>query len=183
MIRTLATREIYRNRWMRLREDDVEFPNGARGIYGVVEKPDFVAVVPVDAEGRIHLVQQYRYPVAGRFWEVPQGAWEDSPDADPEALARGELAEETGLRAETMIRAGQFFQSYGYSTQICHLFVARDLTPGPTALEETESDLISASFAPAELRAMLAGGEIRDQTTLAAFGALLVRPEFATLLG
>src|SRR5947209_9572611 len=65
-IETLSTRSVYENRWMRAREDAVRRRDGSEGIYGVVEKPDFVVIAPVEEDGRVHLVQQYRYPVAGR---------------------------------------------------------------------------------------------------------------------
>ena len=95
-IRTTASRLVYENRWMRLREDAIVRQDGSPGIYGVVEKADFAIIAPVE-NGMIHLVEQYRYPVQGRYWELPQGSWEDSPGTDPLELARAELREETGL--------------------------------------------------------------------------------------
>ena len=74
-IETIATRLVYANRWMRVREDSVRFRDGSPGIYGVVEKPDFVVVAAIDDAALLHLVQQFRYPVGARFWELPQGAW------------------------------------------------------------------------------------------------------------
>jgi 8-oxo-dGTP pyrophosphatase MutT (NUDIX family) len=83
---------------MRVHEDVTELPDGSPGLYGWVEKPPSALIVPLEP-GAVWLIEQFRYPVGGRFWEFPQGAWEDDSDADAEALARGELAEETGLRA------------------------------------------------------------------------------------
>jgi 8-oxo-dGTP pyrophosphatase MutT (NUDIX family) len=82
---------------MRVREDAI--CRGSEGIYGIVEKPDSVVIVPVEDDGRINLVQQYRYPIGARYWEFPQGAWEQTPGADPDDVARGELQEKTGLNA------------------------------------------------------------------------------------
>src|ERR1700736_5982121 len=73
-IETTSTRFVYENRWMRVREDAIRRRDGSEGIYGVVEKPDFVVIVPVEEDGGVHLVEQYRYPVRGRYWELPQGA-------------------------------------------------------------------------------------------------------------
>src|SRR5215467_7163905 len=98
-IRTTGTRVVYSNRWMKVREDQIERADGSRGIYGVIEKPDFALIIPID-NGEVYLVEQYRLPVAGRFLEFPQGSWEQKPNADPLDIARGELQEETGLRAE-----------------------------------------------------------------------------------
>lgn len=66
-IETTSTRLVYENRWMRVREDTIRCRDGSSGIYGVVEKPDFVVIVPVEDDGRLHLVEQYRYPVKGRY--------------------------------------------------------------------------------------------------------------------
>jgi ADP-ribose pyrophosphatase len=71
-IKTLGTRVVYENRWMRVREDAIRSAIGSDGIYGVVEKPDFVVIVAFEADGGIHLVQQYRYPIGARYWEFPQ---------------------------------------------------------------------------------------------------------------
>ena len=81
-IETTSTRLVYENRWMRVREDTIRRRDGSIGIYGVVEKPDFVVIVPVEDDGRVHLVEQYRYPVKGRYWELPQGSWEQEPGSD-----------------------------------------------------------------------------------------------------
>ena len=96
--RVTATRIVYENRWMRLHEDLTERADGTPGLYAWVEKPPAAVIVPVD-DGHVWLVEQHRHPIGARFWELPQGAWEDDPAAAPEDLARGELAEETGLRA------------------------------------------------------------------------------------
>jgi len=97
-IETIDTRVAYENKWMTVREDKVRRASGAEGIYGVVDKPDFVAIIPIH-QSHIHLVEQYRYPVEGRYWEIPQGSWEENPKADKSIVAAGELKEETGLVA------------------------------------------------------------------------------------
>src|ERR1017187_10324840 len=88
-ITTLASREVYRNRWMRVREDEILRSNGERGIYGVVEKHDAAIILPID-QGRVWLVEQFRYTIQERALELPQGGWEMEIDS-PETLARGEL--------------------------------------------------------------------------------------------
>jgi 8-oxo-dGTP pyrophosphatase MutT (NUDIX family) len=98
VIRTVRSRLVYRNRWLALREDEIERTDGSPGIYAVIEKPDFVLVIPIE-DDHVYLVEQYRFPVQARFPEFPQGSWELRPDADPIEVARGELQEETGLRA------------------------------------------------------------------------------------
>ena len=169
-ITTLGTRLVYEYRWMRLREDAIRRPDGSQGIYGVVEKPDFVVIIPLETDGSVHLVEQYRYPVGGRFWEFPQGTWESDPGADPLAIARGELEEETGLVAAEMIAAGHLFQGYGFSNQGYRVFLARGLTPTARRLDPEEQGLITRRFPAAELTRMIRDGEIKDATTVAALG-------------
>lgn len=173
-ITTTGTRVVYENRWIRVREDAIRRRDGSAGIYGVVEKPDFVVIAPVDA-GVVHLVQQYRYPVRGRWWELPQGVWDARPGADPEAAARGELAEETGLRAAEMRYAGRLFTAYGILDQGCHVFLATGLAAGEAALKTEEQDLITRAFALAEVEAMIRDGTIADSITVAAIGLLRLK--------
>lgn len=173
-ITTTGSRVVYENRWMRVREDAIRRRDGSAGIYGVVEKPDFVVIVPIDGD-RLHLVEQFRYPVGRRYWELPQGSWEDQPDADPLDLARGELREETGLDAAEMIHAGHLFEAYGYSNQGCHVFVARRLRRGRSAPDREEQDLVTASFPIAEVERMVCDGEIKDAATIAALGMVRLK--------
>jgi 8-oxo-dGTP pyrophosphatase MutT (NUDIX family) len=169
VIRVTASKVVYENRWMRVREDETLLPDGSPGLYAVVEKPPAAVIVPLDDDGRaVWLVEQYRHPVGARFWEVPQGAWEDSPDAPAEELARGELAEETGLRAGRIERLGRLYFAYGIADQPFDVWVATDLTPGDQALEATEQGLVAARFGLDEVRRMIRDGVIADSATVAA---------------
>ena len=171
-IQTLSSRTVYENRWMRVREDAVRFLNGDKGIYGVVEKPDFVVIIPRDADGRIHLVQQFRYPVSARYWELPQGSWETEPSAGPVSIALGELAEETGLRARTITKVCHLFEAYGYSNQGFHIFLATILQQGDPDREIEEQGMISRAFTLDEVVDLIRCGEIKDAATVAALGFL-----------
>ena len=173
-IKQLSSKIVYSNKWMTVREDRIQRSSGAEGIYGVVEKPHFVVVVPCE-EGKLHLVQQFRYPVQGRYWEFPQGSWEESPGKDPSLVAAGELREETGLLADNMEYVGFLYQGYGYSNQGYHIYFATGLSQTPNNPEPEEEDLITASFTIAELEKMLLSGEIKDATTMAVFGLLKLR--------
>ncbi|MFK7859254.1 MAG: NUDIX domain-containing protein [Granulosicoccus sp.] len=166
-IKCIDTKVVYKNRWMTVREDRVRRPNGDHGVYGVVDKPDFSLIVPFDGK-RFHLVQQFRYPVDGRFWEFPQGSLELAPDNTPEQVAAVELKEETGLRADRMVKLGKLFQAYGYATQAVHIFLATGLTQGDSALDSEEEGLISGQFTRDEIDAMLVDGQLADSGTVAA---------------
>jgi ADP-ribose pyrophosphatase len=174
-IETLGTRIVYENRWMRVREDAVRRRDGSEGIYGVVEKADFVVIVPVEKDGRVHLVQQFRYPVRDRYWELPQGAWEQQRGTDPLEVARGELREETGLDAARMTQVGHLFEAYGYSNQGYHIFLAEDLRGGDTDPDHEEQDLVTQGFPLPEVERMIRDGEIKDAATVAVFGLLRLK--------
>lgn len=158
---------VYANRWMTVREDKTLRHDGATGIFGLVQKPDFALVIPY-SNGGFHLVEQYRYAVKGRFWEFPQGSWETNPDADPLEVARGELAEETGLTASSMTPLGHLFEAYGYCNQGFHVVLATELTAGEPDLEESESGLISRWFPEAEIWQLIAEGRLKDAPSIAA---------------
>jgi 8-oxo-dGTP pyrophosphatase MutT (NUDIX family) len=172
-MRTRSSREVYRNPWIRVREDVVERADGGTGVYGVVEKPHFALVLPREREG-FWLVEQYRHPVGRRAWEFPQGTWGEGADGTPEQLARAELAEETGLRAGELRHLGRLDLAAGLTTQEFDVWLATDLTPGPTAREATEADMRSAFVPEAELRAMVRAGRFTDAPSLAAYSLLLL---------
>jgi ADP-ribose pyrophosphatase len=167
-IRTLSTREVYRNNWIRVREDEIERSNGAHGIYGVVDKDDCAVIIPIEGD-KIYLVEQYRYTVGQRCLELPQGGWETA-GVDPEELARGELREETGLLASNMTRLGCMWIAYGFTRQRQHVFLATGLTPSARDLDPEEHDLVVRTASVAEFEQMLVDGVIEDCCTLAAWG-------------
>ena len=175
--RVTGTRVVYENRWMRLREDRFERADGSEGLYAVVEKSPATAVIAIDGE-EVVLVEQYRHPVGERFWELPQGAWDVDDQPDPEELARGELAEETGLRAGRLERLGRLFFAYGITGQPFDVWLATDLTQGEQALEPEEEGLRVGRFSLERAEEMILDGTIADAATVAAFGLLrLKRPE------
>jgi 8-oxo-dGTP pyrophosphatase MutT (NUDIX family) len=167
-IKTLSTREVYRNPWLRLREDEIERSNGAHGIYGVVDKDDCAIIIPIEGD-RIHLVEQFRYTIQQRSLELPQGGWETA-DVNPEELARGELREETGFDAASMTYLGMMYIAYGFANQKQYVYLARGLKHVGTDFDAEEHDLTQHSVTIAEFEQMLLDGTIRDCCTLAAWG-------------
>ncbi|MFL7013310.1 ADP-ribose pyrophosphatase [Enterovibrio norvegicus] len=169
VIKQLDSKIVYKNKWMSVREDRVLRPSGAEGIYGVVDKPDCAAIIAID-NGFIHLVQQYRYTVQERCWEIPQGAWESSPDANHLDLAKGELREETGLDAASMTYLGAQFIAYGFLNQTCHVYLATFLTQKENQLDSEEEDLITRAFPVDEFERMIIDNDIKDCVTISAYG-------------
>ena len=171
-ITTLSTREVYRNNWMRVREDQILRSNGKRGIYGVVEKDDAAIILPID-NGRVWLVEQFRYTIQERALELPQGGWEMEIE-NPEELARGELEEELGLKAAQMTYLGWLWIAYGFTRQKHHVFLATGLTEAEKDPDPEEHDLLVRSFAVEEFELMMLDGTIRDNCTLSAWGLYLL---------
>ena len=169
-----GSRTVYENRWMTVREDAIERPDGSSGVYGVVEKADFALVIPFDGDG-FYLVEQYRYPVGARFCEFPQGSWEAAPEADALALARGELKEETGLEAESIEHLGYLYEAYGFSTQGFNVYLATDLSRGRPAPSVEEADLRVEHVSVPDFERLVRDGEIKDAPSVAAYSLLQLR--------
>jgi 8-oxo-dGTP pyrophosphatase MutT (NUDIX family) len=170
-ITTLETREVYRNQWLRLREDRILRANGKEGIYSVIDKDDCAIILPIE-DGKVWLVEQFRYTIQERALELPQGGWEMEVD-DPEELARGELKEETGLHAAEMTYLGFLWIAYGFSRQKQHVFVATGLMLKEREPDDEEHDLVIHTVALAKFEQMMLDGTIRDASTLAAWGLYL----------
>jgi 8-oxo-dGTP pyrophosphatase MutT (NUDIX family) len=167
-ITTLASREVYRNHWMRVREDEILRSNGQKGIYGVVEKEDSAIILPLDGD-RIWMIEQFRYPIGERALELPQGGWEMEVE-NPEELARGELREELGLEASEMIQLGTLWIAYGFTRQRQHVFLATGLNQATREPDAEEHDLVARSFSIVEFEQMMLDGRIRDNCTVSAWG-------------
>lgn len=167
-IRTLSSREVYRNPWLCLREDRIERSDGAEGVYGVVDKDDCAIILPIEGD-TVYLVEQFRYTIGMRALELPQGGWETA-DVDPEELARGELREETGLIAAHVTRLGCLWIAYGFTRQKQHVYLATGLTQSTTDRDPEEHDLVVKTATIAEFEQMLRDGTIQDASTLAAWG-------------
>src|SRR3989338_7212900 len=171
MIKKLASRIVYENKWMKVREDTTELADGSRGIYSVVQKPDFALIIP-RADNHFFLVHQYRYPVQDSFWEFPQGAYEENPEIEPVELALQELQEETGLIARKMTHMGYLYEAYGFSSQGFHVFLAEDFTQGKQQLEKGEQGLQVQKFSVKDFEKMIQNGEIKDAPTVSAYALL-----------
>jgi 8-oxo-dGTP pyrophosphatase MutT (NUDIX family) len=162
----LSSRLVYENPWIRVREDQVLRPDGLAGIYGVVEfKNRAVGVLPVEADGSIWLVGQYRYPLQAYSWEIPEGG--GPPDESPEATARRELREETGLTAGRVELVATSHLSNSVSDEVGYLFRATEISHGASDPEGTER-LAVRRFGWEEAWRMLKSGEITDSLSVMA---------------
>ncbi len=164
-MRVLSHRRLYAGRVLSLDVDEVEEPGGVRAPREIVRHSGSVAVLPVDAEGRLLLVRQYRYAVDEPVWELPAGRLD--PGETPEAGARRELREETGLAAGSIESMAFFYTTPGFCDERMHVFRATDLRQGeaaPEADERIETRWIDIE----EALRWLASGELREGKTLVA---------------
>jgi 8-oxo-dGTP pyrophosphatase MutT (NUDIX family) len=169
----LSSRPVYENAWMILREDTFRRADGSVGTYGVVDKPTYALVIALDGD-RVHLVEQFRYPLGARRWEFPQGTAPDRVELEPAELARRELREETGLVAGTLVSLGTLDVAPGMSSQRGHVYLATDLTAGEPERELEEQDMRSAWWTRAELETAVREGGVTDSQSLAAYALLLL---------
>ncbi len=162
--KTLSSRIVYENAWIRLREDKVIRPDGKEGIYGVVEPRIATAVIAVDVSHNIYMVGQYRYPMDEYSWEIPQGG--SDPEETALEAAKRELREEAGVLAGDWLQLGEeVHTSNCHSSERGILFVARDLTETDSEPEGTE--ILQIKKLPfAEALQMADSGEIKDALTI-----------------
>ncbi len=163
---TLESRFVYQNPWIAVREDRVLRPDGSPGIYGVVHfKNRAVGVLPVEDDGSVWLVGQYRYPLDRYSWEIPEGG---APDGeDPLAAAKRELREETGLTAASWESFGEVHLSNSVSDEHGLLYRASRLQSGASTPDPSER--LQIRRVPwDEAWATLCRGEITDSLTVIA---------------
>ncbi len=124
--RVIGSRLIHRGRYMEFRVDTIERPDGSRGTRDVVGHPGAVAVLALDADGRLLLVRQWRIPAGAALLEIPAGTLDvhDGTTEDPDVAARRELEEETGTRATTWRKLAAFWTAPGFASELMHLYLA-----------------------------------------------------------
>jgi 8-oxo-dGTP pyrophosphatase MutT (NUDIX family) len=156
----------FENDWFRVDAHDVIRPDGTPGDYTVIRvKRLAVGVLPVEADGSVHLVGQWRFPLGRYSWEIPEGGAE--PGEDPRECAERELAEETGLRAGALLKVLEMDLSNSLTDERAVLFIATDLTAGCVQPEGTEV-LKHRRAHFLEVLERVADGRIRDAMTVAA---------------
>lgn len=164
--KTRSSRAIYSNKWLRLREDIAELPNGRTTIYGVVTTGPCVGVLPFVDDDHVLMVRQYRYVVGeSHRWEMPTGGVH--PDEAPEDAAQRELGEEVGYHAGRLEHVSSFHTSKSILEETAHLYLGFDLTPVAQTPDETE--FFEQAVLPfAEVLDLVLRSEIRDGMTVIA---------------
>lgn len=171
MVELLASEELFAGAVFRVRRDRIRTSEGQEALLDVVEHPGAVTIVPVDDEGRLWFVRQYRHPAGRTLLEFPAGTLE--ADEPPEECARRECREEIGMEPGEINLLGSYYLAPGYSSEENHLYLARDLTRAPLQGDEDEAIEVE-SYSVDEVYDLIAGGTLRDAKTLA--GLLLSLP-------
>ncbi|MBI4638097.1 MAG: TIGR04282 family arsenosugar biosynthesis glycosyltransferase [Candidatus Rokubacteria bacterium] len=162
---TLSTTPVYRNKWISVREDLVELPDGRTTIYGVVTCPACVGVLPFLDRDTVLLVRQYRYVAGRRTWEMPTGGVHAGESI--EAAAQRELSEEIGYRAGRLVHASTYHTSKSVMDETAHLFLGAAMTRLEAPPDDTEFIEVRP-FPFEEALRMVVTGEITDSMTIIA---------------
>ena len=169
----LGTTHQYDNPWISVTEDQVINPSGNKGIYGVVHFKNLaIGVIPMDQEGNIYMVGQYRYVTEKYSLEIPEGG--GPLDIDPLESAKRELKEETGLHANTWEKLFEMDLSNSVTDEKAIVYLATDLDQGLADPEETEELTVSKIHLTEAYKTVL-DGKITDAITIAALFKMKIK--------
>ena len=162
---------VYQGRAFTIRRDTLRLPDGHQSRLDIVEHIGSVVILPLDAEGNLLFVRQYRHATGLDLLELPAGTLDEHEL--PEDCARREIREETGMGARSLLHLGGFYLAPGYSTEYMDVFLATDLFAAP--LEADDDEFLSVESIPlAQALTLCQSGGIPDAKTLAAL--VLARP-------
>jgi ADP-ribose pyrophosphatase len=162
---TVSTTPIYENKWLSLREDVVQLPDGRSTIYGIVTCGACVGVLPFLDPDTVLLIQQYRYVARRLTWEMPTGGVHTGEAI--EAAAQRELAEETGYQAGRLTHVSTYHTSKSVMDETAHLFLGEHLLKAESSPDDTEF-IEARSFPFAKVLRMVLAGDIVDSMTIIA---------------
>jgi ADP-ribose pyrophosphatase len=169
----LQQKLTYQGRKFNFEVSRLRLPNGVEGDWECIRHPGGALAVPVTPDGKLVLVEQYRFAACRRLLEFPAGTVE--PYEAPEATIQREIEEETGYRAQTWKKLGQFWLAPGYSDEIIYAFLATDLELLETPPEQDDDEDISVVLmTPDEFNQTILDGEAVDAKSVTSF--LLARP-------
>ena len=162
--KTLSSQLIYDGRAVKLRIDTVRMPSGRETTREIVEHSDCVAIVVIDANDNVLLVNQFRKSVEKELLEIPAGGID--PGEDPAVTVRREMQEETGYLPRKVERLGGFYSSPGFCSEYLYLYLATDLIPSQLYAEDTES--IKLTRVPiSQIPSLITSGKICDAKSIA----------------
>ena len=162
----LVNREtVYRGKIFTLDAVLLQFPDGRRASYDLVKHNPSVTILPVDAEGSVYLVRQFRLGANRDLLELPAGVVENGEE--PQTSALRELREEIGMASSEMTLLGQAYLIPGYGDELMYFYLARRLTTAP--LDSDPDEFIRVErYTISDLYNLVDRGDINDSKTLAA---------------
>jgi len=161
----LHSETLLKGRAFSIRRDTLKTPDGHETKLDIIEHGGSVIIVPVDKNGNLLFVRQYRHAAGMDLLELPAGTLEEGED--PAECAAREIREETGFAADKIEKIGDFYLAPGYSTEFMHVYLARELRYDP--LEADADEFLSVETIPfAEAIQMAERGEMPDAKSLAA---------------
>jgi ADP-ribose pyrophosphatase len=164
----LKQRLFYRGRKFDFEVNRLRLPNSVEGDWECIRHPGGALAVPVTPEGKLVLVRQYRFAVQGRLLEFPAGTIE--PNEDPATTIKREIEEETGYRAQSWKKLGEFFLAPGYSDEIIYAYLAQDLERLDTPPnQDDDEDIETVLMTPQELEQAILHGEPVDAKSISSF--------------
>jgi ADP-ribose pyrophosphatase len=162
--KTLSSRVVFEGRAIRVRVDTVLTTDGRQSTREIIEHPDCIAVVAIDAENNVLLERQYRQAIGKELLEIPAGGIDNGEE--PEDAVIREMREETGLRPQQVKKLTGFYSSPGFTNEYLHLYLATDLVPDPLSAEDTAGiEVVRVSLD--RVTALVASGEIQDAKSIA----------------
>ena len=161
----LKSEVLMKGRAFAIRRDTLKTPDGRETKFEIIEHGGSVVIVPIDENGKMLFVRQYRHATGGDLLELPAGTLDENEE--PKVCAAREIREETGMAAGVLTKLGEFFLVPGYSTEFMVVFLATDLSPNP--LDADDDEFLSVESIPvAEAFERAERGEIPDAKSLAA---------------
>jgi len=162
--KTLSSQLIYEGRAVKLRVDTVKMASGRETTREIVEHSDCVAVIAVDDNDNVLLVNQFRKSVDKELLEIPAGGID--PGEDPVTTVRREMREETGYLPQKVERLGGFYSTPGYCTEYLYLYLATDLIPSQLHAEDTENIRL-VRVPVSQIPSLITSGSICDAKSIA----------------
>lgn len=161
------SKTLYEGKVFNIKTDEIEYNSGNKAMREVVIHPGGAVIIPVTKDDKLIMVTQFRYPSQKILLEFPAGKLDK--DEDPLHCAARELEEETGFKSTQVIKLGEIYTAPGYSTEILHIYLAKDLTKGNHKREEGEFGMETLEYSINEIEEKILTGEIKDAKTISGF--------------